>query len=166
LIRFSRRARWLPELFTPSVVPTTAYPDKVAQDVSLVQPYDGGGIVLPDPGSLFTQVDSAAAALDNTVLGATSPNEVARIYSVAAHVTAGVAPSVLIQLANVEDPNKYSVVSLTRLAIAEAQGLECFCRMVPPNCTINGRHYGGDGATIVQWNSFIAFVPIGTVFYV
>jgi len=49
LSQFSRRARWLNQLFTSSVAPQVSDPSQVSDDVSLVQPYDGGGIAIAIP---------------------------------------------------------------------------------------------------------------------
>lgn len=47
--QFSRRARWLQQIFTPSVVPTVTDPTIVSDDVSLVQQYDGGALGIAEP---------------------------------------------------------------------------------------------------------------------
>jgi len=48
---FSRRARWLNQIFPASVTPTIKDPGSRSDDVSLVQPYDGSGWGIPESGA-------------------------------------------------------------------------------------------------------------------
>lgn len=60
--QFSRRARWLTQLFTQSVAPAKQDPSQLSDDVSLVQPYDGSGWAI-EQTSFPVEFDTVAGPL-------------------------------------------------------------------------------------------------------
>lgn len=163
--KFSRPASWLRQLFTPS---STGWrePGELANDVSLVQPYDGGGFPLLDPGQWVTVVNSSAAAADTTVILNLGNLEYGRILAAGVNRTAGVLPSCSIQ---VFDQNGFGITVSDRILIAvngEREGFQLFTPIIGPGHSIRGRHFGGDAATILEWIVYVVRAPLGSVFYV
>jgi len=161
--KFNRPSTWLRHLFTPRQT-SAANPGEVSNDVSLNQPFDGGGYPLLDPTQWASVVVSATIAVDNTELLTTGPDEIIRILAISARLNAGVAPSAFIKVGPSTGtvPCSPTIAALT----AERQALISNCPILGPSATLFGRHFGGDAATIVEWGIYMCRAPLGSVFYV
>jgi len=160
---FVRPADWLRQLFTSSQT-GPVNPTSVSDDVSLVQPYDGGGYPLFDPGEWAKQVTSATTAASTTALFTVPETSICRILAASAVNTAGVAPDVHFRVATA---TASLAISLSKtLPAVEQEGFEITCPIVGPGHQITGRHFGGDGSTIVIYRLYLVVVPLGTVFTV
>jgi len=163
--RFARSASWLRHLFTPAHSKQPS-PGLLSDEVSLIQPYDGGGFPLTPVGEQMIRVTSATIAAVQTSIVTLREDEIGRILAVSALLSAGVAP---VARVNVNAPNGLSCAISQDLA---AVGLNFNTSMVMDSPILNpgfellGQHTGGDAATIVIWTVILARAPIGTVFYV
>lgn len=161
---FSRSASWIRQLFTPS---STGWrePNLLSNDVSLNQPYDGGGYPLPDFADMVGSVGGATAALGTVTLFTVGPNEICRILCVGIELQAGVAPLVLF---NVVGPNFAVPASPSAVsgAVGVDEGIELFTPIIPPGHSLQGQWSGGDAATKVGFRWIKVTAPLGTVFYV
>jgi len=166
--QFSRRARWLNTLFPASVAPQVRDPGQRSDDVSLVQPYDGGGYGYQTaPAEWFRSFDNAAAAAGSQVAFIVPENQVYRI--IGAHC----------------DPFNGVVYDEAQIAIsndAGGGGLNCIVSdlinpglfilgftltpglVVGPELEVLVRFGGGNGASQAHWNFYGIFAPLGTVF--
>jgi len=134
--------------------------------VSLVQPYDGGGFPIPDPAQWTARAVNSAAAVDTTVILTMEATEIGRILAVSCNLNAGVAPSVSIQIL---DQQGFATCISNRIlipVISERNGFQIFSPIIAPGHVLQGRHFGGDAATVVEWLAYVVRVPRGTVFYV
>jgi len=163
--RFNRPASWLRFLFTPSQT-KAPNPGELSNDVSLNQPYDGGGFPLFDPSQWAFTVKSATIASATTDLFTVPEDEIVRILAVAASVAAGVAPNVN-SFATTQNNTRVSL-SAPLLLVANGQrtGLTQLCPIIGPGHVFAGHHFGGDAATIIDWWVYFVRAPLGTVFYV
>jgi len=159
--QFARRARWLAELFTPSVAPTTSYPDRYSKDVSLTQPYDGGGWGLTDPGQFTTGVTSATSAAANTELILTAADEIFRVLAVSCILTAGVSPTVALSIRSPTAVNVGCALPVAITAGFQQPLLLLNLSVLPPETSLRGVHSGGDAATIVDWFVYGLRLPLG-----
>lgn len=124
-------------------------------------------MAIPPSVSNITRATGGAAATEVVEFFRTSEDEIARIYAANIQLSAGVSPpNCYIQLTNQEDANNFVIISNVVTAIAESVPLELWATMVPPNTICQGRHQGGDAATITAWSMYKILVPVGTVFYV
>jgi len=132
----------------------------------MVQPYDGGAFPLLNSAQWSTTVTSAAAAAAQTVLITVGEKELGRLLGVSAVLNAGVKPIVSVQ---VFDQNGLATtISPSPLmgATPERVGLQIFCPIIAPGHQVLGRHSGGDAATVIKWNLYMARAPLASVFYV
>jgi len=161
---FVRPADWLRQLFTSSQT-GPVNPTSVSDDVSLVQPYDGGGYPLFNPEQWALEVTTTPAAAAATTSLFTCPDtSICRVLAMAAVKTAGVAPDVHFRV-------ETAVISLAisvsqTLPAVEQIGFAPTCPIIGPGHKITGRHFGGDGSTIVVYRLYLVVVPLGTVFTV
>jgi len=159
---FTRAAPWLRQLFTPSKT-AQPNPDRLSDDVSLVQPYDGGGWPLPPGGEWALQVVTAAGAAADSVLVSVNANEIARILAVSFGRNAGVHPTlavdVLVQQTFTVGLSAH-VVSTTAIQTL----LPISTPIIGPGHVLRGRHFGGDAATVIDWEVYFVRAPLGTVF--
>lgn len=96
--QFSRRAKWLNAIFPASVAPQIQGPGELSEDVSLVQPYDGGGYGLSIPGLTVTNTRSPLLTTAPTgfhIFFTTRDDEIFRFLSadIVQIVDGGPAPS-------------------------------------------------------------------------
>jgi len=182
---FSRRARWLQELFPASVAPKVRDPSSVSDDVSLVQQYDGGGVGFPIP--TFPPVTAGPATFTATVpevgireflttVGiATSTDLIlmptglyARILSITAVISAGTTPSGFHIDARpptgsgIGDHIAYithemSVLKSVRSALPLATDL------ILPGHQVNAVQSGGASGTIIRLAFYWIVSPIGAI---
>jgi len=161
-MRFSRRANWLTHIFTPSVRPTSRFPDRYGDEVSLVQPYDGGGVVIPEPSTTQLQVVSATAAAATTALFTTGRDEVARLYCVHANKQAGVDMTGILVCNN--ETSLIMGIS-PRFAIdSNSNAIQAFATVIPPAHTVSLEYFGGDAASRATIRVMFLRAPAGTVF--
>lgn len=160
--RFTRSASWLRFLFTPSHTPQPG-PVEVSDDVSLNQPYDGGGYPLFPSGQWRAEGAAAAGASRLQTLITVEANQICRVLAVSCNLTAGVAPDCVVV---VQASGNDIVLSETAQNVgADFVGLDMHCPIVGPGHLVRGRHDNGDAATVIQWQIYYCLVPIGTVFY-
>ena len=173
MTQFSRRARWLNSIFPASVVPQVQDPAVVSDDVSLVQPYDGGGIAL-SRGSAFHRFDTTSGASGETgVIFTTGEEEVARIY--AAQVFSIALGAAIPNCELVISPVLGNVAcAITEVAVAPAVSdlaHEFLMKgagglMVPPEHEIQYSYEGGTAvSTLLSFTVYAVIAPIGSVFY-
>ncbi len=162
--RFVRSASWLRFLFTPAHTKQPG-PVEVSDDVSLNQPYDGGGYPLynADQWGLETTT-TVVAAFRTTIL--TVPNDqIARILGVSAILATGVAPDCSVE---VRPRSGITIGVSEQLQNVAGNRFHSFPLTTPilgPGQLLLGYHENGDAATSVTWGVFYVFAPIGTVFY-
>lgn len=162
---FSRPADWLRQLFIPSRFGWTP-PSAIASEVSLVQPYDGGGFPLWPTGQWILN-ETAAAASSGVVTFLTIPeDQIARILAVSVTITAGVLPSCALQIGNPSVADLNASPTIVPSILNEGFALEPFSPIIPPDHRFRVRWYGGDGLTVVNARALICRVPLGSVFYV
>lgn len=162
---FVRPADWLRHLFTSSRT-APVNPVEVSDDVSLNQPYDGGGFPLWDPGQWISTVTSVAVAAGETTLLTVPDNQIARILGVSAQLSAGVAPTVHLRVISQSNARVGLSPLVLMLASARRQSIELQTPIIGPGHLLSGAHFGGDVLTKVAWAVYFVQAPIGTVFYV
>lgn len=171
--QFSRRARWLDILFPQSVAPRTADPGRLSDDVSLVQPYDGGGFGLgaADDPDWWHFVISATQASDDFVVFTVETGFIFRWMLADASVIAGgaVAGRFVIQAQAVPGGGSGVIDVQTRDSVS-ASGLAVVNTQVPPIVgpfsEIRYVYDSGDAATRVLARIYGVLAPIGTNFNV
>lgn len=164
MANFARPSSWLRQLFTPSHT-SQPNPDRVSDDVSLNQPYDGGGFPLWDEGQWASFVDSGVFSASDTNLLTVPENQICRILAVSAELRAGVAPNAYVKVAGA------SQVVISQWAspippVVQRICIPLFTPIIGPTHTLIGSHHGGDAATVVRWAFYYVLAPLGTVFYV
>lgn len=162
--RFVRSASWLRHLFTPS---HTAQPGpvEVSDDVSLVQPYDGGGYPLFDPGQWSLAKNSLVGVSSVTKIYTVPSDNIVRLLGLSATRVAGAAPDCN---AEVETPNGINTglgIQVTGVGSTFLHHIPASSPILGPGHILLGRHLGGDASTVVQWNLYFVQAPIGAVFY-
>lgn len=157
--RFARPAGWLRQIFTPSQT-GQPNPDSVSNDVSLVQPYDGGGYPISDVLDMFT-VNTVVAAQANTTILTLNQDQIGRILALTAVLLAGVAPTV--QFMNQGAFGSVISANMTPV-VTEYTAVEFWCPILKPGHQLRGRHFGGDAATQVTYIVHVAVAPVGSVF--
>lgn len=161
---FVRAAPWLRQLFTSSRT-SQANPTTLSDDVSLIQPYDGGGFPLFDPGQWAVTIDSAAVAAATTNLLTVPAGNIARLIAVSAAHVAGVAPTVF-AMARVPSLNELAITAQVTLSNVERFNLPLQCPILIAGQQLQGRHFGGNAATVVRWVFLHVLAPLGTNFTV
>ena len=163
--RFARPSDWLRQLFIPS---RTGWqpPNQVSEEVSLTQPYDGGGFAIWPIGQWSTSVVTAAAASGFFDLFAINSERIVRILSVSVTYIAGVNPQVYLVI----QPPSGDEVGLSELITPPAGGqptsVPLTSPIVPPGHALRARWFGGDAATQIMFRSLRCEAPLGSVFYV
>ena len=162
-MKFSRRARWLTHIFTPSQTPTTRYPDSYGDDVSLTAPYDGGGWGIPDPREMVITVLSGAAAAQRDVIVLTAGvDEIIHLLAVGGKFTAGVNPTQF--NCNLFQPDAAITIGASPIVVPVAvleTALVDFPKIMPPTFSLVCSYDGGDAATIVSWDVAFLRLPLG-----
>lgn len=188
--QFSRRARWLNQIFVPSVAPTTADPSVVSDDVSLVQTYDGGAIGIANPS--FPLIRDGAAAGAGVPLLIESPEVAiraylspvginingdmfslptglyARILAFNTNLNAGLSPTAQWETVNVPTgtPGGGFQVNITKrkvvtVSIAESRGL--MFNLLPPGMMLKSHHTNGDASTQLRHQMLWIVAPVGMI---
>jgi len=190
LSQFSRRARWLQDLFTPSVAPHRQDPSVLSDDVSLVQAYDGGGIGVVPP-SFPAQRDGEAVGAGVPLL-IEAPEVSIRSYLTAKGIAinsdmyslpTGLYARILLLSTNLNDgttptTQNFSVnqptgtpgggfqANLTHISASvgnpvTARGL--MCSILPPGMMIKAHHTGGAADTQIRVGLVWIVAPVGMI---
>ena len=188
--QFSRRARWLKQLFTPSVSPATQDPTQRSDDVSLVQQYDGGGLAIAD--TIFPVIhDASGAPLEirepeisirdfQSKVGITTVSDlfnlgddlVARIWAANFTLTAGIGAE--INYLTVTAPtgsgvgNHLWVFSNPFNNVTSPGDQRRFIHdpILPPGMQMNFFSTGGDASSSGRLTIAMIVAPVGTVFHI
>jgi len=149
------------------VLPQSGDPGSVSDDVSLVQPYDGGAWPIPRLEDwFFGPFVTPAGASGDTNLLTVPEDSVFRVFAisvftvVAAVATVNVVVSQLPLVGGV-------VVSPSIATLASALGPvspDLDPIVVPPGASIRGAHFNGNGTTILSWGMYGCLAPSGSVF--
>jgi len=165
MIPFARSAKWLTELFTPSVVPTTSFPDRYSRDVSLVQPYDGGGWGIPALADWSKNVTTPAGAGAEFEILRVAEQNIYRLLAIQCFLGAGAVPGIVFPV--VTSPGGGSTVALDRtqtLVLNERMAWFPHTPIIGPDSVLQGFHSGGDVLTVIHWAVYGVEVPLGTSF--
>lgn len=175
--QFSRRARWLNDLFPASVLPQSKDPARVTDDVSLVQPYDGSGWGIPEGGDYAQRspiISTVTVAFHQFFL--LESDEVFRLLAadVAWLADTTFSPDLLIFLTSIDKRGTGSQVLMARtfdnfVEIMNPGELEAFQELKPiigPSCSLRI-----DTLNLLVGTQFTVGIygvraPLGTVFYV
>lgn len=166
--QFSRRARWLNFLFPSSVAPTVTDPDTRSDDVSLTQPYDGGGYAqgIAVPWHRFISTGPGpAAGVENIFV--VPVDEIYRFLAADITLLAGVAGSAAIGVGMVS-PGTPGEVKVTPqfIPVGDPRSLELRTPIVGPSSIISVQWTNGDALTEYLVRIYGLSLPLGTVFYV
>ena len=168
-MNFARGASWLFQLFTASDSQPRKSPSSFSNDVSLTQPYDGGGIPLANVDGMLDQRDSAVGVTWQDSLFSSGPGEIIRVYAVSALVIASTSPDANLFVYN-PVTLKRSIVGSTIVGLSTTMGepfnLAGGPLLMAPGLELRGEYKGGGAATQVRFYWYIARAPLGTVFYV
>lgn len=187
--QFSRRARWLRQLFTQSVSPAQSDPSVVSDDVSLVQTYDGGGVGISEPtfpperdGDTLTDallIDQPEVAIRDYVsrIGITtisdmylmSPDVYARILMISTQLIAGTTPTQ--QFFDMRPPSGSGVSEHITLISANYAVVPAGVRipyplfndLILPGMQLNWNQLTGAAATQVRITIAWIVAPVGAV---
>jgi len=168
--KFTKPAPWLRRFFIPSGVDFRE-PGQVSNDVSLVQPYDGGSYPeMAGVEKVFT-VTSAAGANTYTDLFTLTNEQIARLVSVSMANVAGGASGAMLVTDDGSTPEAPCSVYAGAFANSQ-QTLDGSIRAIPilapiigPGMRVRLRVTGGDASTQVIANWLVYIVPVGSVFY-
>lgn len=188
--QFTRRARWLQQLFTPSVAPAVPAPTSLSDDVTLVQQYDGGGLAIAE--ATFPAIrDASGAPLEirspeisirdyQTKIGITTvsdlfnlgPDLVARIFAANLTLTAGIGAE--INYLTVTAPtgsgvgNHLWVFSTPFNNVSSPGDQRRFSHdpILPPGMQLNFFSTGGDASSSGRLTIAMIVAPIGTLFHI
>jgi len=158
--QFTRPASWLRQLFTPSQT-SQPNPGQLSNDVSLVQPYDGGGYPLGGLDGIVLITSTVAAAL-TTTLFTNNSNTIARVLALTAQSIAGTAPVCNFRVFN---PTTACVITESLLLTANFRSFPTTCPIIMPGHGLSGRYISGNASTQVQYTFHVCFAPVGSVFY-
>jgi len=164
--QFVRPAKWLRQIFTQSRT-EASNPSRVSNDVSLVQPYDGGGWGMQEPDSWGIRSVGAVAAAGAVVVITVPAGQIFRLLSLGASHVAGVQPSAWfnVQINGVSFPIVDRVLMNGPGRMAYWAGMK-YPPVIAERHVLNFQWTAGDAAT--QIDSYIIgfLAPAGTVFYV
>lgn len=161
--KFVRPAGWLRHLFTQSQT-TQVNPTEVSDDVSLIQPYDGGGFPLFDPGQWGLFVTSLVGAATNTVIIIVPDNKVVRLLGLGTFLaagTVGTAHFTVLPTSGVEVP----ITPQIAVHATQLTGYPIYCPILGPGHTLRSNFFGGGAASQIRYDMYYVEAPLGTVFY-
>lgn len=162
---FSRRARWLNDLFPASVAPQSSDPSRLSEEVSLVQPYDGSGWDLVNPDDWITTLTLAVGASGNENIRRIDDRNVFRFLSVDVILVAGLAPTsfrIRVTANGVEEV----AVTGNVIPLTDGSAIRPVSPIIGPSTRILAVYVGGDVLTQIRVNLYGLEVPLGSVFYV
>jgi len=161
---FTRPADWLRQIFTPSRFGWNP-PSAVSQEVSLVQPYDGGGYATFPVGQWVLTGVAVAGATGEITLIDLPQEEIGRIMAVSVVWQAGVAPVCSTQIRLPGANPVGSSLDGTPTVLNELFGINQRCPILPPGHRLLIRYHSGDGATVITARALVCRAPLGSVFY-
>lgn len=165
MTNFARPAGWLRELFTASRT-EFSNPNVLSSDVSLVQPYDGGGYAV-EHTMWYHTASSVAGISATTNIGPPIPaNSIGRILACGILRTVTNNPSIANLLVLPPGGAEVAISRSHNAVTGNVSGLDGICPIVGPGYQIRGYHGGGSASTEVDWRILLCVVPLGTVFYV
>ena len=171
--QFSRRARWLNFIFPASVQPQSQDPGSFSDDVSLVQPYDGGGHGFGDINDMCVRSPILDGITGFQVLRAVSDEQVFRLYSVDVALLAGVA-NTLFRISMIDNNGTGDQCTMANELTANSAGLnpaesEMFdikTPIIPRGCIMRVEWFFGAVGTTFTIGHVGTLAPLGTVFSV
>jgi len=188
LSQFSRRARWLAQLFTPSVTPNLVNPTSLSDDVSLVQQYDGGGIGMAEatfPPQRDADVDATpeiitepevgtreyitrAGITVNTELAVLASGLYARILGVTCMLDASASPTNFNMTVGAPtsvglSDHRQNITASVPEIFAVPNAIPLAFDIVPPGFQLNAWTRGGLSGTKVQIDITWIVAPIGAI---
>jgi len=164
--KFVRPSAWLRQLFTQSQT-EHVHPTRVSDDVSLVQPYDGGGMFLSDPSSWGTIVAGGVAAAGVVSVVTVPENQIYRILSVGAVLQAGGAPGTAWWNIVLPDSGVFPITTNGGVSgtLFASWGSSILLRQFIGRQILQFQWAGGDASTQIDLHVLGIFAPAGTVFY-
>lgn len=171
--QFSRRSKWLNNIFPASVSPQIVDPNRVSEDVSLVQPYDASGWAVQDISTYCERSDIQGGITGFVILREVAENQVFRLLGADVALLAGIALTEI--WLNVIDSNGTgNQVQISNIISANAGGLnpgqtESFDRIakiIGPGCHLRADWVTGAVGTDFTIGIYGAIAPLGTIFYV
>jgi len=164
LSQFSRRARWLNALFPASVLPQVSDPTVRSDDVSLIAPYDGGGLGFQKVVE-FEQIAAGATGFVNFTL--TGADEVMRLYCISTHALALGGTSLVAGILIDQDGLLFSVsAGVIPILSGNPSMWPVHIGMIAPNMNLQISYSGGVAGTIMAAAIYGIRAPLGTVFHV
>lgn len=168
--QFSRRARWLNVLFPQSKAPVVTDPFRRSDEVSLVQPYDGGGFGFPNsPAGFFFHATGGTAS---GTLAMVNTTEEQVFLILAGHIFQTVAPNNPTASLNIRDvtstPNR--AVNIGDQGLIPGLNLGNFtfglnrAVVMGPEMRLTVDWFGGAAGTLVDTTVYGVLAPLGTVF--
>lgn len=171
--QFSRRARWLNIFFPQSVAPAEQDPGVRSDDVSLVQPYDGGGFPLSEDTAWMRFLNPAAAAAGVVAIFTTPPDQLFRFMGADVQLIGGNGPVAGCGLQIQPPVGGGGIMQVTErkfFAGATANDPVNFeaitVPIIGPNTIVFMQWAGGNVATDLIVHVYGNFAPFGSVFYV
>jgi len=185
LSQFSRRAKWLNELFPPSVAPVVSDPTRRSDDVSLVQQYDGGALgispaTFPDDPSVLgiaLEINEPEMGIREflTVIGISTITDLlvlpdglyARIFGATHFLVAGAAPSDV--FFDVRPPtgtgvgNHIALFSHVMVGTTGRISTPLAQDIIPPGHQLNWQQINGSAATQYRLTLNWVVAPIGAI---
>lgn len=163
--QFSRRARWLNDLFPASVAPPSRDPHTLSEDVSLVQPYDGSSWDLINPDAWITTLTLAVGASGNEDILRVDDRNILRFLCCDVILLAGLAPTsfrIRVTANGVEEV----AVTGNVIPLTDGTPIRALSPIIGPSSRLRAIYFGGDVLTQIRVNIYGLEVPLGSVFYV
>lgn len=184
--QFSRRAKWLNQLFPPSVAPVVSDPSSRSDDVSLVQQYDGGALSFAeatfpaDPSPLGTALAIGEPEIGIrdflSVIGIVTSTDMivlptglyARIFGVTVLLFAGLVPEH--GFLDLRPPTGSGVGDHIALLTQDSGNFGNFRKaqllnqdIIPPGHQVNWQQINGDAATQMRITISWCVAPVGAI---
>lgn len=165
---FSRRARWLNIFFPQSVAPAVQDPGILSDDVSLVQPYDGGAYPLVEPTDWLRFTILPVGATGSTVVATTGAEEMMRFLAADVYVLAGMSPSGTVLRAVPPTGGGGDIFVAQRLSSISTLGTPFITHtpVIGPQTQMSVTYEGGNATTQLLVHIYGVIAPLGSVFRV
>ena len=165
--QFSRRARWLNQIFPASVAPTTKDPGQRSDDVSLVQPYDGGGLGFQNVDT-FCRRFAIPIGVSNAInCQVNDENTIMRVYAIDVVQLAGEDANVFMRVTSPAGDSVYvaydNILGVTTHPRPFVVSTDF--RILGPGQTLAAETLGGGAASQFTVGVYGAIAPLGTTFY-
>lgn len=164
--QFSRRARWLNQLFPQSAAPQETDPGIRSDDVSLVQPYDGGGIAFQDIGTFCRRFVIPTGITDTIDMILNDANTVFRVYALHVQQLLGTDASVAVYIMSPNGDSVYVAWQDVLQASTRAQPFDkqADFKILGPGQTLTAQTLGGGADSSFGVGVYGVSAPLGTVF--